>query len=345
MGGVFKDDLIINEVVAANVEEKEKRQTEKLIDNTSERNVLVGQVVGLVENSRLVVNLLEDRLVDPVQEKYSQKEPITTIGLDTELIATNGRATDIKELVNGCKEKRVEPKRSWATVVEDLVNSGQALSKIDQEVNSSETEPEIEHFDFPEDKKGKRVKKKEGKDYTKVICKAVLVVFDEIAGEAGKEGRSHSVPFAKDVLIQLVNDYQAEVKWYHDGSVPIFEEYMRVAMKASTFDVLLTISFIGMREVAGIQAFEWLQNDPKILKATNVILMNDIVSHKRLLEDAWMDVNEECIRLTAVPRDLLVRSLNLARVSYLFYKHGDGYTNLEYVKDDIRAMFVDPIPI
>ncbi|KAK8648765.1 hypothetical protein V6N13_129508 [Hibiscus sabdariffa] len=182
-------------------------------------------------------------------------------------------------------------------------------------------------------------------DYTKVICKAVLVVFDEIAGEAGKEGRSHSVPFAKDVLIQLVNDYQAEVKWYHDGSVPIFEEYMRVAMKASTFDVLLTISFIGMREVAGIQAFEWLQNDPKILKATNVILMNDIVSHKRLLEDAWMDVNEECIRLTAVPRDLLVRSLNLARVSYLFYKHGDGYTNLEYVKDDIRAMFVDPIPI
>ncbi|KAK8648763.1 hypothetical protein V6N13_129506 [Hibiscus sabdariffa] len=156
MGGVFKDDLIINEVVAANVEEKEKRQTEKLIDNTSERNVLVGQVVGLVENSRLVVNLLEDRLVDPVQEKYSQKEPITTIGLDTELIATNGRATDIKELVNGCKEKRVEPKRSWATVVEDLVNSGQALSKIDQEVNSSETEPEIEHFDFPEDKKGKR---------------------------------------------------------------------------------------------------------------------------------------------------------------------------------------------
>ncbi|KAK8701279.1 hypothetical protein V6N13_019669 [Hibiscus sabdariffa] len=58
MGGVFKDDLIINEEVAADVAEKEKRQTEKLIDNTSERNVLVGQVVGLVENSGLVVKLV-----------------------------------------------------------------------------------------------------------------------------------------------------------------------------------------------------------------------------------------------------------------------------------------------
>ncbi|KAK8504469.1 hypothetical protein V6N11_034819 [Hibiscus sabdariffa] len=158
--GVFKDDLIINEEVAADVEEKEKRQTEKLIDNTSERNVLVGQVVGLVENSGLVVNLLEDRLVDPVQEKDFQKEPITTIGLDTELIAINGRATDIKELVNGSKEKCVEPKRSWTKVVEDLVNSGQAQSNNDQEVNSSETELEIEHFDFAEDKKGKKETKK-----------------------------------------------------------------------------------------------------------------------------------------------------------------------------------------
>ncbi|KAK8705849.1 hypothetical protein V6N13_049435 [Hibiscus sabdariffa] len=102
------------------------------------------------------------------------------------------------------------------------------------------------------------------------------------AEETRKDGRSYAVPFAKDALIQLANDYQAEVKWYHDSSVPTFEEYMRVAMKTSTFDVLLTIAFIGMGEVAGIQAFEWLRNDPKILKATNVIgrLMDDIVSHK-----------------------------------------------------------------
>ncbi|GMJ10482.1 terpene synthase 21 [Hibiscus trionum] len=215
-------------------------------------------------------------------------------------------------------------------------------------------------------------------DYTKVICKAVLVLFDEIAEEARKEGKSYSVPYAKDAFMGLVNNYQAEVKWYHDGYVPTFEEYMSVSMKTSTFDPCVAISFIGMGEVAEIQAFEWLRNDPKIMKATNVIgrLMDDIVSHKfeqlrehapssvecymrqhtlseeltlkdfkKLLEDAWKDINEECMRPTAVPRDLLLRPLNFARASYLCYKHGDGYTNWEYMKDDIFALFVNPIPI
>ncbi|KAL4273924.1 hypothetical protein GQ457_13G000940 [Hibiscus cannabinus] len=215
-------------------------------------------------------------------------------------------------------------------------------------------------------------------DYPKVICKAVLVVFDEIAEEARKEGRSYSVPFAKDALIRLVKNYQAEVKWYQDGYVPTFEEYMSVAAKTSTYELFITTSFIGMGEVAGIEAFEWLKNDPKIIKALNVIgrLMNDIVSYKfeqlrehcpssvecyvkqhslseeltlrdfqKLLEDAWKDVNEECMRPTTVPRDLLLRHLNLARASYFFYKHGDGYTHPKYVKDDIRVLFVDPMLI
>ncbi|KAA3464753.1 putative terpene synthase 6 isoform X2 [Gossypium australe] len=214
-------------------------------------------------------------------------------------------------------------------------------------------------------------------DYTKLIGKTVLVIFDEIAEEARKIGRSFCFPYAKDALIALVNDYHAETKWYHDGYVPTFEEYMSVAMKTSTFDVLLMISFIGMGKMAGREAFEWMQKDPKIMKALNIIgrLMDDIVSHKfeqlrehcpssvecymkqhglsekltlkefeKILEDAWEDINEERMRPTAIPGDLLVLHLNFARASYLFYKHGDGYTNQEYVQDDIRALFLDPIP-
>ncbi|GMJ10480.1 terpene synthase 21 [Hibiscus trionum] len=218
----------------------------------------------------------------------------------------------------------------------------------------------------------------EVQDYTKVLCKAVLIVYDEIAEEAEKEGRSYGVPYAKDALIRLVTNYQAELQWHHDGCVPTFEEYTSVAMKTSTYDTFITISYIGMGKMAGIEAFEWQRNDPKIMKALNVIgrLMNDIVSHKfeqsrehapssvecymkqhnlseeltlkefeKLLEDAWKDVNEECMRPTVVPRDLLLRQLNFARPSYFFYKHGDGYTHPEFVKDEICALFVDPIPI
>ncbi|KAK8623115.1 hypothetical protein V6N13_118008 [Hibiscus sabdariffa] len=72
--------------------------------------------------------------------------------------------------------------------------------------------------------------------YTEVICKVVLVVFDEIAEEASGDGRSYGVPYA----------------------------------------------FIGMGEMAGIEAFEWLRKEPKIMNSINVIgrLMDDTVSHK-----------------------------------------------------------------
>ena len=80
----------------------------------------------------------------------------------------------------------------------------------------------------------------------------------------------------------LVNNYQAEVKWYRNGYIPTFEEYMSIATKTTTYDPVTTLSFIGMGAIARLEAFEWLQNDPRIMKALNVIgrLMDDIVSHK-----------------------------------------------------------------
>ncbi|XVF79347.1 hypothetical protein PTKIN_Ptkin14bG0214400 [Pterospermum kingtungense] len=216
-------------------------------------------------------------------------------------------------------------------------------------------------------------------DYTKVICKAVLDVFEEIHEEARKEGRSDCVRYAKDAFIGLANRYHAEVKWNQDVYIPTFEEYMSVASKTTGYNQIITISYIGMGQIACLEAIQWLEKDPKIVKAVNFIgrVMDDMKSHKfeqlrehcsssvecymkqhnlseeaalkdfeKMLEDAWKDMNEElCSRPTAVPRDFLLVLVNLSRVTYLFYKRGDGYTHPEYVKDDIRALFVDPLPI
>ncbi|XWS10384.1 hypothetical protein CRYUN_Cryun39dG0073000 [Craigia yunnanensis] len=212
--------------------------------------------------------------------------------------------------------------------------------------------------------------------YTKVIYKAVLDVFDEIDDEARKQGRSNFVPYARDLFMELVNGYQWETKWYHDGYIPTFEEYMTVSQKTTSNEIFIATSFIG--NGASVEAFEWQRTDPKIMKATNFIgrLMDNIVSRKferfreqspssiecymnqhnlsekdtlkdfeKKLEDAWKDVNEDCMRPTAIPRYLLSRPLNFDRAPYVFYKTGDGYTHPEYVKDDIRAMFFDPITI
>ena len=62
--------------------------------------------------------------------------------------------------------------------------------------------------------------------------------------------------------------------------------------------------------------------------------------------DAWKDINKECIYPTIVPMPVLTRILNLSRVMDVVYKDQDGYTNAGIVlKDFIRSMLIDPIPL
>lgn len=72
------------------------------------------------------------------------------------------------------------------------------------------------------------------------------------------------------------------MKWKNNDHVPTYEEYISVAMKTSTFDPLITISFLGLGPIAGINVFEWLKSEPRIMKAANIIgrVFNDIVTHE-----------------------------------------------------------------
>ena len=81
-------------------------------------------------------------------------------------------------------------------------------------------------------------------------------------------------------LKNQARSYLDEVKWLHEGRIPSMEEYMGVATVSVTYTFLITISLLVMGNTATKETFEWLSNDPKILRASNIIfrLMNDIFS-------------------------------------------------------------------
>ncbi|KAK2639238.1 hypothetical protein Ddye_027033 [Dipteronia dyeriana] len=64
-----------------------------------------------------------------------------------------------------------------------------------------------------------------------------------------------------------------------------------------------------------------------------------------VLENAWKDINEECLKPTPISQQLLLTIVNATRAAELFYKDGDGYTFPQYLKDHITQLFVEPIPI
>ncbi|XP_057947853.1 probable sesquiterpene synthase [Malania oleifera] len=216
-------------------------------------------------------------------------------------------------------------------------------------------------------------------DYMKLCYQALLDVFNEIEEDMAKEGSLFRMYFAKEAMKILVKGYFDEAKWFHEKYVPTFDEYMRVALVTSGYTMLTTISYLGMGEIATKEAFDWLFNHPLIIKASESIgrLMDDMTSHQfeqerghvasgiecymnqygvseqeaqdefaKQVINAWKDINQECLRPTAVPMPLLVRILNFTRVIDVIYKGEDGYTHVgKAMKTNIALLLIDHVDI
>ncbi|PHT41437.1 hypothetical protein CQW23_20291 [Capsicum baccatum] len=213
----------------------------------------------------------------------------------------------------------------------------------------------------------------------KISYKALLDLYNDYEMELSKDGRSDVVHCAKERMKEIVRNYFVEAKWFIEGYMPPVSEYLSNALATSTYYLLTTTSYLGMK-CATKEDFEWLANNPKILEA-NVTLcrvIDDIATYEvekgrgqvatgiecymrdygvstevamekfqEMAETAWKDVNEGILRPTPVSTEILTRILNLARIIDVTYKHNqDGYTHPEKVlKPHIIALLVDSIEI
>ncbi|XP_031284192.1 (-)-germacrene D synthase-like [Pistacia vera] len=215
--------------------------------------------------------------------------------------------------------------------------------------------------------------------YMKLCYWSLLDVYSETEKDMADQGRLYRLHFAKEAMKTLVRNYFYEAKWCHQNYVPSLDEYMTVALVTSGYSMLATTSFVGMGNIVTKEAFEWLFTNPKMINASSVIcrLMDDMVSHKfeqkrghvassiecfmiqhgateeearnefqKQVIDAWKDINEECLRPTAVSMPLLDRILNLSRVIDVMYKDEDGYTHAHVVlKDSVASLLINPVPL
>ncbi|CAL8151456.1 unnamed protein product [Prunus armeniaca] len=122
-------------------------------------------------------------------------------------------------------------------------------------------------------------------EYMQIFYRTLLNVINEIEEEIVKEGRAYRAYYAKEAWKNAAKAYFHEAKWFHEGYIPSTEEYMRVA----------TVS----ADIVTKESFEWLLNDPKILRASNTIgrLMDDIVSSKFEKERGHVASAIDCYRM------------------------------------------------
>ncbi|XP_014490380.1 probable terpene synthase 2 [Vigna radiata var. radiata] len=162
------------------------------------------------------------------------------------------------------------------------------------------------------------------------------------------------------------------------SNVPTVEEYMQVRTISSGYPLLITSSFLGMEDTTE-EILLWATNEPVIIAASTVLLriMDDIVGDefeqerqhvvssiqcymkeykisrkcaieepRKLVENAWKDINNACLAPTQVPMKFLMRAVNFARVVDVLYKDEDIFTNAGgKMKDHIEALLVKKMSV
>ena len=63
------------------------------------------------------------------------------------------------------------------------------------------------------------------------------------------------------------------------------------------------------------------------------------------VENAWEDINQGLLDITAIPKPLLLRILNLSRVIDILYKNEDEYTHAGGIlKGFVASLLIKPVP-
>nr|BBO53760.1 putative beta-caryophyllene synthase [Scoparia dulcis] len=213
--------------------------------------------------------------------------------------------------------------------------------------------------------------------YMRDYYKALLDVYAGAETELGETNRSYYVQYAIEEMKILARTYFEEAKWVFQNHIPSsMEEYMKVAVPSAGYVMVATTALVGMENLLiKKEELDWVSSEPLIVRASGIIarLMDDIVGHqsekkssavecymkehgaskdeafhelKRLIWNAWKDINQECLNPTRlVSMHILNRILNCARVIYFLYKDGDGYTNSKTKTTDlIKSVLVEPTP-
>ncbi|CAH8357951.1 unnamed protein product [Eruca vesicaria subsp. sativa] len=215
--------------------------------------------------------------------------------------------------------------------------------------------------------------------YMRILYQNILETVEDIDREMNARGKFGSLQPTIDETKSLMILYLATAQWARAGHVPSFEDYMEVGSSASGLHDFAAYGYISMDDCDQKQLNEWFSSKPKILEALNNVfrLRNDIVTFeqevsrgevangvncymkqhgvtkeaaaevlRKMERENYKIVMEEFVLSKDVPRQILVRAVNIARVIDLFYKEGDGFGHPDQkIEDNITSLFLHPIPL
>ncbi|XP_023734566.1 germacrene A synthase short form [Lactuca sativa] len=214
-------------------------------------------------------------------------------------------------------------------------------------------------------------------EYIRPFYKILLDEYAELEKQLAIEGRAKSVIASKEAFQDIARGYLEEAEWTNSGYVASFPEYMKNGLITSAYNVISKSALVGMGDIVSENALAWYESHPKTLQASELIsrLQDDVMTYqferergqsatgvdayiktygvsekeaidelKIMIENAWKDINEGCLKPREVSMDLLAPILNLARMIDVVYRYDDGFTFPgKTMKEYITLLFVGSV--
>ncbi|CAD6246602.1 unnamed protein product [Miscanthus lutarioriparius] len=211
--------------------------------------------------------------------------------------------------------------------------------------------------------------------YIKALFINIRNTTNMIEEELRHKKNKHAELFKK-LVIDMAKNYHAEVKWRDEHFIPTnVEEHLQISLPSSGCMHMTNLGFISLGDVTTKEDVEWALTFPKIIRGVCIVgrVGNDIVSHEReqakehvvstvqtymnqyevtveeankmlkvIIEEAWMDIVEECIEHKR-PMALLEVAVNVARTMDFMYKSEDAFTLSFSLKNTIASIYVNSV--
>ncbi|XP_039144483.1 (-)-germacrene D synthase-like isoform X2 [Dioscorea cayenensis subsp. rotundata] len=293
------------------------------------------------------------------------------VGVPTKLTFARDRIVELYFWILGVY---FEPQYSRARMM--MVKVISMVSLMDDVYDSYGTMVELQHFTGAIQRWDFKAAD-EMEECLRVAFLAIYQTMGELEDEVLKDGKLYRIDYLRREFEKLAIVYLEEAKWRDECYVPSLAEHLELSIKTSTLNVVACASFIGMGEIAGKHSFDWVTSFPQIIKDVSKLsrLMDDVGGFEvdakmgrkhvvstihccmnefgdsleeakarllHLVEDAWKNINKECLHLT-IPSALLARVVNSACTMETIYRKIDGYTEPSLLKNSISLLFVQPI--
>ncbi|KAK0581476.1 hypothetical protein LWI29_014151 [Acer saccharum] len=202
-------------------------------------------------------------------------------------------------------------------------------------------------------------------EYMQIIYKSFLDFGEEIEEEISNKGwSSYRVDYVKEIMKKVVRASLDEARWINDKRIPTMEEYLQAGLVIAGLGTITTLLLVTLDCTVTKETFDWVLSRPAIITSSELHfrLLDDIKSHKfeqkrghdissveiymkqsgvseqeayeelqKLVNNAWKDVNKECLRLADdrdLPKPMLMFILNYPRIIYLMYEKDDYFTRV-----------------